>query len=123
MPEARLFTRALHIHSVIYEVEQYLHVALGLHIAAHNPKTDPGLAVAKYHRRHQRVEWAFAAFEPVWMIGIEGKAGAPIVQHNARIPSYQARSESAEDALNKRNHVAVLVHHGQVDGVFTATRT
>ena len=95
-------------------------MTLGLHIAAHDPKSYPGLAVTKDHRRHKRVEWAFAAFEPVRMIGVEGKAGASIVQHNARIPRYQSGSESAEDALNERNHITVLVHDREVDRVFAA---
>lgn len=123
MPEARLFACLLHVHAKINQVQQRLGMALGLHIASHQTKRQPQIAVLEYHSRNQGVKGAFATFQFVGIIGIEGKARAAIVQNNASVARNQTGPEGAEDTLNKGNRVVIFIYDGQVNRVFAATRT
>ena len=117
MAEARHLSRLLHVHSEVDHVEQDLGVALGLHVAPHDPVAEPRPAVPEGHPGHVRVEGALAGLEFVRVALLEREPGAPVLEGDPGARHHQPGAEAAEDAVDERDGVAVLVHHRQVDRV------
>src|SRR4029453_16062069 len=67
VPNSRLLSSLLNVHSKVDQVEQNLDVALRLHISAHYSEREPWTAVAQNHGGHQCVKRSLAPRE---MIGI-----------------------------------------------------
>src|SRR5690349_21304285 len=53
----------------------------------------------------------------IWMIFIQRKKRAPILQDDARVAGHHSRTESAEDAVNKGDSVTFAVNNRQINRV------
>lgn len=60
---------------------------------------------------------ALAGGEGVGVVGVEGKAGAAVLQHEAAVLGDDARAEAAIEAVDQRAAVALGVGGGQVYGI------
>ena len=71
--EARGIACFLQVHAVIDDVDQYLHMALRLHAAAHQAKGHVGLAILLHERRDDRLEGALSGLIGIGMRRIEAE--------------------------------------------------
>src|SRR4051794_1735080 len=78
--EARRIQRGLRVEALVEQARDELHVALWLHVAAHQAERAEQLTVAQQHARDDRVERPPAGREPVRVARLEGEAGAPVLQ-------------------------------------------
>ena len=122
MAEARRLARLLNVHAELEHVQQYLHVTLRLHVAAHHAEAQPRLAVFVGHGRDDRVVGTLARRELVGMAFFEREQRAAVLEHHACTRYDHARAEVVEDRVDERDDVAVLVDDRQVDRVARAVR-
>ena len=83
MLQSRRFACLLHIHAEVNQIAEHLDVALRLHIAAHDPKDEPGFAVLRHQRGNDRMEGPSVRLQAISMVGIEGEERAAVLQGEA----------------------------------------
>ena len=115
--QARRIARLLEVHAEIDQVDQDLHMRLWLHRPTHNAETQPGLAVFGNECRDDGVERAFARLEAVGMALFKAEQLTAVLQVEAEAGRYHARTHAAVIALDQRDHVAVFIGRGKVNGI------
>ena len=103
----------LHVHAEVDDVGQHLHVALRLHVAAHEAERHERLAVLHHEAGNDGVERPLAGRIDVGGLGIERIQLAAILEHEAQMIRDQARAHAAIVGLDQRDHHAVLVGGGE----------
>src|ERR1051326_1963610 len=111
MPKARRFSRLLHVHAEVDEINQNLGMSLRLIIAAHDAERPDRLAVLKQHAGNQRMERSLSRGYDIGMPRIQFKQCAPILQDNACITRDESRTKALKKAIDERNSVVIFVHN------------
>ena len=117
MMVARGVARRLQAHAEINNIDQHLHMALGLHAAAHQAEAHDRLAVFHHEGGDDGVEGPLARRVNIGVALVEREQGAAILENKAQPVGHQPRAHAAIIGLDQGDHHAVLVGHGQVDGI------
>src|SRR5262249_57793409 len=97
-------------------VRHELRVCLRLVPAAHDAEADPR-AVALHESRDDRVQWALARLEHVWVIAVEREEGTAVLQREAGARWDEPGAERMVHALNQGHDVAVAVDGREIDRI------
>src|SRR2546423_6509246 len=84
MPKTHEVARLLNIHAEVDHVNQHLHMALRLHVSAHQSKRKPGLSILHHKTRDDSVEGSFSRRIHIRRMRIERKQGAAIMEHKTK---------------------------------------
>ena len=117
MGEAGLVAGLLGGHAEVDHVHEDLGVTLGLEVPAHDPEGQHRAALPGDEGRDDGVEGALAGLETVPMPGIQGEGLPPVLDGEAHTVRADPGPEPPVHALDERDHVALGVGRGQVDGV------
>jgi hypothetical protein len=109
---ARGVAGVLNAHAEVDQIAQDLHLALGLHCAAHDAERQPRLAVAGDEARDDGVHRAFAGRVAVGVVVFETEHGAAILQHESQAVGHETRSHREIVGLNEGDHHAVAIGRG-----------
>jgi len=112
---ARRVESRLWISAVAQELKEGLHVALGLHKAAHDPEGAVGLALFRQKAGNNRVVGPFAPGQTIVVAFFECKIQEAIIQRNPRLRHHDARPEAVVIGLNHGHHVAILIARAEID--------
>ena len=99
MTDAGRVSGCLHVQVKVNQIDQYLHVSLGLHVPSHDTKTEPGFAIFRDECGNDCVEWTFVRFECVQVVGIKSKQRASILQDKPGVVSNDAGAKTEVVAL------------------------
>src|SRR5258705_3256663 len=94
--KARRVARRLRVQPLVDNTGDHLHMTLGLHRSAHEPKTHQWLAVARQKTGDDGVKWAPSRRHLVRMARTQIEAPAPILQGDAGIGHDHARTKALE---------------------------
>ena len=111
---ARRVARGLRALLVVEHAHQRLHMALRLHVGAHDAVAHDGFAVFRQERRDDRVERPLAGRDLV-RSRVQAEAVAAVLQADAESGLDAARTEPHVIALDEADHHAVLVGGGEID--------
>ena len=115
--DAGLVASLLDVHVKVDQIDENLHVPLGLHVSSHHAETKPGLAVPGHHGRNDRVKRPLVRFEPIHVRVIQGKRRAAVLHDKANLTRHDVRTERAEIALDERTSVSVFIDDAQINRV------
>ena len=110
----------LRVHAEGEHVEENLHVALRLHVAAHDAVDGMQALIGGVGEQggDDGVVGAFAGRVEVWVSRrVEGESGAAVLEHEAGGGGDDGGAEAGVDGVDEGDAVAVLVGDGEVDGV------
>ena len=120
--KARRVAGLLQVHPEVDHVHEDLHVALRLHVSAHDTEAHERRAVLGDEGGNDGVEGTLARRIRVGPALGQVEQLAAVLQHEAQPRRDHARPHSAIVALNERDHGAVGVGNRQVHGVAGAGR-
>src|SRR5262249_20191390 len=118
--QTRRLAGLLDVHAEVDQVNQYLDLALRLHVTAHDAETEPRSTIPGHERGDDRVERTLVRLQAIEMLRIEREQRAAILQGEAEPARHQSRTETEIVALDQRHTVAVLVDHREIDGITAA---
>ena len=114
---ARRIRGRLGVLAVVEDPRHHLHVALMLHVAAHDAEAHGWRAVAQNEAGDDGVVGALVRPDGIGVVGIEHEAGAAVLQGNAGARHDDAGAEAHVVRLDQRHHDAVLIRSRQIDRV------
>src|SRR5438132_7821126 len=77
--ETRRLAGFLDVHAEVDQIAEHFNVTLRLHVAAHDAKDKPGLAVPGNHGRNDGMEGTLVRLQAVGVTGIEGEERAAVL--------------------------------------------
>ncbi len=114
MAKPRLIAGLLNRHPEIDRIHHDLGMALRLKIAPHHAERHHRLAIFGHECRDDRVERTFVRFQAIAMFWIKRKCFAAILHHETDAVRTDRGTESAEVALDQRDHVALAIGGRQI---------
>ncbi len=111
------FTGELHVHLMIDDVDENLHLALRLHVTPHHPETQPRLAIFGHHGRDDGVKGTLVGLQNVGVPLFKREETATVLQRKTQVARHMARAPRGKVAFDERDDIAVLIDHRQVDGI------
>ena len=108
--------RLLGVQVEVHIVHDHLHMALGLHVPAHNPKGPHRASVIPQQESGDNgVVAALARLEAVRVSGRKGKVVSPVLEGHAGAGNYYAGTEPHVIGLNIGHHIALFIGATQID--------
>src|SRR5262249_1959207 len=107
----------LNVHPHVNEICENLHVTLRLNRSSHHSKGQQQFAVFEDHRGNDCVKGPLSWFETIRMIWIKRESQPASVHPNPGIARRYSRAKRFEQAVDKRNRVAILVDHREINRV------
>ena len=111
---ARRVQSLLGIHVEVDHVHDNLHMALGLHVAAHDAERSDRPVVLHQKARDDRVVGALAGHQAIDVVRIQREIRASVLQCDAGSVNHDPGSESHIVGLNVGHHIAFPVRAAQV---------
>ena len=115
--EARRVQRGLGVVPLVEQVDEHLHVRLGLHVTAHDAERAQGLAVPRQEPGNDGVVRVLARRDDVGVALGKGEARAAVLQADARARHEHAGPEALVEALDHGDAVALSIGGAEVDRV------
>ena len=115
--EAGRVQAVLGVHAVVHGVHHYLHMALGLHEAAHHAEGADGLAILCQKAGNDGVVRALASLQAVVAALVQREVGPPVLQTDGRAGDHHPGAKLHVIALNEGDHVALLVGGAEIHRV------
>ena len=112
MPVPRRVPRFLEIHPEVHEIDDDLHMALRLDVAAHDAVCNQRQAIFRDESGDNGMKRTLPRAEIIGMLRIQAEPRAAVLQAEAQPARHVPRTAAMVDGLDERDHVPVLVSHG-----------
>src|SRR6516164_2551359 len=94
-----------------------LKIGLWLLVGARTAADSKHFLAAENHIGIQRVRWTLARLEGIRLARIKAETAQPVVHHHAGITADHTRAKGSENALYKRDSIAIAIRGAQIRGI------
>ena len=112
---ARSVKCSLRIQQPVHRIHNHLHMALRLHIRAHNAERPHSLALMRQKSGDNRMIRLLARCQIIIKLRIQAEACATVIKVNAIAGQHDAAAKILIIALDERNHIALAVSSTQIN--------
>src|SRR5690606_5281897 len=103
LANSRRLAGLLRVHAEDEVIEEDLHVALGLHVAAHHAVAEVRRAVLRHEGGNDRVKRALRGLDAIAMLGIEREKRSSILQADSGPGHDEPRAKAVVEAIDERD--------------------